>query len=653
MIVCTECGHHNGDEEQFCGSCRVFLGFSGERIVEEEPAVEPAAQVDEQPGDATGADPAAGGLVRRVKELVGLDEAASAPSDQASAMGDPAPTPTPGEQTAVERAAQARASATAAEQARRDAEAKAAAEAQAAEHARVEARKAEQARRRAQRKARTEAAAAERLQQELATAEQARLEAEQRLERERQAVESARAEADTVAQARGRAESEQAARLAADAEQARREAEEHLRREREAAEAARAEAEQAEQTRREAEQRAQAEAELARQARAQVEAAEQARKQAEAQAAAEAEAAEQARRAAALLAAPASPSVSPPAPEPPAHGSTPRPLRPEEAGSADGRPRKPGAVEPAEEPDATAVGARSPEAVRPAAPKQRRAPKTETPTRTLKAGDLICGRCGVDNPPTRNFCRRCAASLEDAGEVAPRTWRERLLRRSPKIYAAGERPMRKGAAGAVAGHAANAGRSRARRTLGRVARFSAVGALLVGLVGVGASPLRGNIVSWVTQRADAVRRLIQPPETDTVTPTRAEASTWLAEHPPAHAIDLTEGTWWAEGAEGEGVGQWLRVHFDRAVDIHVVGFWSGRDDEDWIMNPRPEELRLLFSNGTIIDLTLKNQQDWQYYDVHGAEGVTSVEVRVEKVYPGQATQHMALSDVAFQTQRRQ
>ncbi|MGH9023265.1 MAG: zinc-ribbon domain-containing protein, partial [Acidimicrobiia bacterium] len=32
MIICTQCGHENEDEDGFCGSCGEFLEWSGERV---------------------------------------------------------------------------------------------------------------------------------------------------------------------------------------------------------------------------------------------------------------------------------------------------------------------------------------------------------------------------------------------------------------------------------------------------------------------------------------------------------------------------------------------------------------------------------------------------------------------------------------------
>ena len=86
MIVCKQCGHHNEDTDTFCGSCGKFLEWTGERIVAAEPEPEPAPPEPEP-------EPARLGLIDRVKQAVGLEEAAAQqPAPPASPEAAPAPT---------------------------------------------------------------------------------------------------------------------------------------------------------------------------------------------------------------------------------------------------------------------------------------------------------------------------------------------------------------------------------------------------------------------------------------------------------------------------------------------------------------------------------------------------------------------------------
>jgi zinc ribbon protein len=81
VIVCKQCGHHNEDNDTFCGSCGKFLEWSGERVAVAEPEPPPPPAPEPEP------EPARVGLFDRVKQAVGIDETAPAPA------AEPAPPP--------------------------------------------------------------------------------------------------------------------------------------------------------------------------------------------------------------------------------------------------------------------------------------------------------------------------------------------------------------------------------------------------------------------------------------------------------------------------------------------------------------------------------------------------------------------------------
>jgi hypothetical protein len=75
VIVCRQCGHHNEDNDTFCGSCGKFLEWTGERVVvaEPEPPPPPPAATPEP-------EPAHVGFMDRVKHAVGIDETQAQPA---------------------------------------------------------------------------------------------------------------------------------------------------------------------------------------------------------------------------------------------------------------------------------------------------------------------------------------------------------------------------------------------------------------------------------------------------------------------------------------------------------------------------------------------------------------------------------------------
>jgi hypothetical protein len=73
VIVCRQCGHHNEDNDTFCGSCGKFLEWTGERVAVAQPEPEPPAPEPEP-------EPARLGLIDRVKQAVGIEDVAPQPA---------------------------------------------------------------------------------------------------------------------------------------------------------------------------------------------------------------------------------------------------------------------------------------------------------------------------------------------------------------------------------------------------------------------------------------------------------------------------------------------------------------------------------------------------------------------------------------------
>ncbi|MBW5487058.1 hypothetical protein GPJ59_35900 [Streptomyces bambusae] len=214
-------------------------------------------------------------------------------------------------------------------------------------------------------------------------------------------------------------------------------------------------------------------------------------------------------------------------------------------------------------------------------------------------GDLICGQCRAGNIPTRNYCRRCGASLLDA-RVAPKPpWWRRLLRRRRRRYAPGERP--------------------AAPRQWRLPRFVPLLAVLLLLAG-GGSLFRAEALRAV----EAVRdRLASPQQLHAV---RVTASSAQAGHDPALAVDGTTDKYWAPDTAGAGQGEFLEATFAgpvRLLDL-VVHPGSSPVAEKFLQQGRPAALQFTATD---------------------REGrATSRTVRLADV-PGQQRFHFAVSDV--------
>jgi len=286
---------------------------------------------------------------------------------------------------------------------------------------------------------------------------------------------------------------------------------------------------------------------------------------------------------------------------------------------------------------------RRPTSVAPTVARPRPAARTmEAPTRR-HPGDLICGQCGEGNDPVRHFCRRCGNSLDEA--IAVRLpWYRRFFNRlfGVRTREAGWRPHRVGPPNVMG-------------MVWRIVRLAIAALIVVGLLAFLLVPSFHNlVVDRVTSTVTTVRKAAFP-HFDAVYATGASASTSTAGHLPTLAIDKFNNTYWA--AQAKDPAPYLKVSFHDPVDLAEIGFDSGAAGtaaaDDFLIQPRPHNVHLVFSNGTTKDLTLKDEdpkvaKNAQFYPVD-AKQVTFVEIHIMSVYAtaGASPSSVALAEVEF------
>lgn len=79
-------------------------------------------------------------------------------------------------------------------------------------------------------------------------------------------------------------------------------------------------------------------------------------------------------------------------------------------------------------------------------------------------------------------------------------------------------------------------------------------------------------------------------------------------HRPENVIDGSYRTAWVEDASGDGIGEWLKLSFDRTYSINGVSVSNGykKSSDLYQKNSRAEKIRLHFSDGSYRDYTLKD-----------------------------------------------
>lgn len=140
------------------------------------------------------------------------------------------------------------------------------------------------------------------------------------------------------------------------------------------------------------------------------------------------------------------------------------------------------------------------------------------------------------------------------------------------------------------------------------------------------------------------------PEYRPTRPSGAEATSSLPGHEPHLAIDGVLNSYWAEGADGDGEGETLVLTFDSPVDLDRIGITPGASGEveEFIAQPRPRTLHLVFSDGSAADVDLKDSADFQNFPIK-ARAVTSVEVHVVSVFAALEGDDLAISEIELFT----
>lgn len=255
-------------------------------------------------------------------------------------------------------------------------------------------------------------------------------------------------------------------------------------------------------------------------------------------------------------------------------------------------------------------------------------PIVRKPDRGVQPGDIMCWKCGAGNGPDRNFCRVCGADLK-AVPVAPvklRWYRRLFPARTSAAAGARPRPAPDEGAGVP---------------FGLIALGVIVVLLLAYLV---ISPLREGVNHSVGSVYASAHKQFFPMNTP-VRPSDATASSQVQTHPPKLTIDLITETYWAANAKTDK-DLWLRLVFAGPVDITTVLITSGAGN-DFASFARPKDVKLVFSDKSVMTLTLKDDPRPQSFDLGFLRHTTMVEIHILSVYPASQSPDVAINEVEF------
>ena len=252
----------------------------------------------------------------------------------------------------------------------------------------------------------------------------------------------------------------------------------------------------------------------------------------------------------------------------------------------------------------------------------------------LTPGDLICGKCGKGNAPTRNFCSRCGTSLAES-QVVETSWWRRMFGRKPKQHKAGERPGKDG----VRRRGGRAGA--ARRQAGKmIRRVIAVALVLAALVYALYQPFRGAINTAAVGLWSQVTGIFEA-KLNPVRPIKVTATAQTTGHPAALVSDNASNTFWAAPVNPEPA---LVFTFDHPVDLRKAIVHSG-NAADLQSTHRPEKVHLAFSTGKTYDMVLADTPDAQEVPIENSAGATSVELHVVGLHRSLNGTDVAISEI--------
>jgi hypothetical protein len=137
-----------------------------------------------------------------------------------------------------------------------------------------------------------------------------------------------------------------------------------------------------------------------------------------------------------------------------------------------------------------------------------------------------------------------------------------------------------------------------------------------------------------------------------VRPTAADASSVLKatstnSYRATNLIDGDLATAWEEGADGPGLGEWVRFEFSRPLVIARIEIANGcqKDEERFQGNPRVKTIKVEYSNGDTELVDLADSTELQSINPKTTEAVDWAKLTIVAVYDGDQWEDTAISEV--------
>lgn len=114
-----------------------------------------------------------------------------------------------------------------------------------------------------------------------------------------------------------------------------------------------------------------------------------------------------------------------------------------------------------------------------------------------------------------------------------------------------------------------------------------------------------------------------------------------------HIGDRKQSTVWVEGEKGSGLGSWVQMDFNEAKTLSGLRIWNGNwfSADFWTRHNRMKDIEIEFSDGTKIEMTLKDEMKPEDVRFPKAVTTTSVKIRFKTVYSGSTFNDTCISEI--------
>ncbi len=126
--------------------------------------------------------------------------------------------------------------------------------------------------------------------------------------------------------------------------------------------------------------------------------------------------------------------------------------------------------------------------------------------------------------------------------------------------------------------------------------------------------------------------------------------TGIIMHNAELTLDGDVSTAWAEDVELEGAGEWLQYVFDDSYTINGIEIYGGygKNETQYYKNNRLKDIKIYFSDGTVIEYTLSDDYGVFHIIELDAEVISEyVKIEIVSVYKGNTYDDTCISEVAF------